>query len=582
MKTKKQYYMAVGAVFVVMLLLNGVLFYSSKCSGEYLQSENVWGVSQYVKASDYSKRRLLIEELPENPEQAMEKLRATVENRKLWEEESKEDYDNYTAVLECVESVVNYGNYVRGIEESISEIAQVLYPMYEDAWLLKSIARCEQDYSGLEYRQLEVMMDNTVNVVIGYHVTDILAFLFLALLAAALCYHLKNDSFGKSFGTKRVVVITLFLMAMGTAGMYVTNFCTVGAVYGSVSLSAPVQSLNEFYTCPYNVTVGGFLTLYVVCKVLTLLLLLAISFLAVTGRHRMMACTVAVAGVSFELWSCVAPADTEVEKVLQELNLFSGLTPERFFNRYLNLNLAERVVPRVSTFFILFALLFLVMLFWVYRRFTRWHKISRQEAMNSYFVEIDRKYQESRMLWHDFQNHLLAVKALYENGREEQAVKYIDALSEQSYEWLLPAKTGSDTLDLLLFKKYKQAHESGIKLQLRIGCSLSGTVITEYDLCSLFGNILDNAIEAVQKLEGRGKEILLRVEKQNSMLFISCENPYDGELEQQEGELKTTKRDRTKHGIGLSSVRKVCKKYQGNMELETENGVFRVSLLLNL
>lgn len=76
-KTKKQYYMTVGAVFVVMLLLNGVLFYSSKCSGEYLQSENVWGVSQYVKASDYSKRRLLIEELPENPEQAMEKLRAT-------------------------------------------------------------------------------------------------------------------------------------------------------------------------------------------------------------------------------------------------------------------------------------------------------------------------------------------------------------------------------------------------------------------------------------------------------------------------------------------------------------------------
>lgn len=589
MKKKRQYVLFIGMVFSALLLLNGILFYSAKCSGEYLQSKNVWGVSQSIKVGDYVRQQQIIDSLSDDPEKALE----TIDSAILYMMTNKEDKEkldrmNYNRVRECILNTLYYEEYIRGVKENAETIVETLYSIYkdtiyEDKWILKNIARCEQDYYGLEYQQLQVTLDNTVNLILGYHVTDLLAFIYISLLAIALCYYLKNDSFGEFYGARRVTAGTFAAMLLGTAGLYITDFCIVGKTFGLPSMTVPVQSLEEFYTCPYNITIGGFLMVFVGFKILTLLLLLAICFLALTsGRRIQAAVLLSAAGIAFEYWRCVTPADTDIGSFFKEINLFSGFTVERFFNRYLNLSLAGAVLPRFTTFLIVFAPAFVFTVFLVYIRFRQWQKNSRQEAMNTYFGEIDRRYQETRLLWHDFNNHLLAIKALYENGHQEQAAKYIDELSEQSHERLLPAKTGSDTLDLLLFKKHQQAYDIGIKIQFKIGCSLAGSAVTDYDLCSLFGNILDNAIEAVRALKDTGIPIRLRVERQNNMLFISCENPYGGELVRQEGELKTTKKDTEKHGIGLASVKQVCKKYKGSIELETENHMFRVSILLNI
>lgn len=598
MKTKRRYMLFIWIALPALLLLNGLLFYSAKCSGEYLQSENVWGTLQSVRAKDYRKQQQIIGLLPEDPAKALEEIDAVIELLEEDRGEKWEDYEkyrliggtekreeglaNYRQVRERIRGVENYGSYILGIKENAKGIAEMLYSIYEDRWLLKNVARCEQDYYGLEYLQPQVMLDNTVNLVLNYHVTDLLAFSYAALLAAVFCYYLKYNSFGEGFGLRRVLAGTFVMMVLGIAGFYVTNFCIVGTTFGTLSMTAPIQSLEEFYMCPYPITIGSFLAVYICAKVLGQLLLLAICFCAVTSVRRLPVCLLAAAGIVFEYWKCAGVAETNAEVFLQEVNLFSAFTLERFVNRYLNLNLAGRLLPRAGTFVVVFTVVFVVMMFLMYRRLRQWHKTSGQEVINAYLGEIDRKYQETRLLWHDFNNHLLAIKALYENGRKEQAAKYIDDLAGYSHERLLPAKTGSDTLDLLLFKKYQQANEAGVKLQFKIGCSLAGSSITEYDLCSLFGNLLDNAIEAVRKHQGTREPVLLRAERQNNMLFISCENSYEGELSRQDGELKTTKKDAGWHGIGLVSVRQVCRKYKGSMEVETENQRFCVSLLLNL
>jgi hypothetical protein len=311
-------------------------------------------------------------------------------------------------------------------------------------------------------------------------------------------------------------------------------------------------------------------------------LVLGICILAYTAKKRWLACGAVLACFVFEFIRHFDVPEQNAAGVFGEINLFSGFTPERFYNRYLNLNAAGLMLPRLQTFLAVFFVALLAVAIFVYRRFGKWHKTSRQEAMNVYFGEIDKRYQETRLLWHDFNNHLLAIKALYENGHEAQAAKYIDDLSEQSYARLLPAKSGSDTLDLLLFKKHQQANEMGVTVRFKMGCSLAGLAITDYDMCSLFGNILDNAIEAVRKVKAADAEVVLRVDRQNSMLYICCENPYEGELIKQDGELKTTKKDATKHGIGLSSVKHICKKYNGSLEVETADNIFRLSVLLNV
>lgn len=617
MKTKHYLPFASG-VLLLLLVLNGILFYSTKCAGEYLQSENVWGISESVRVENYIRQQEIIRNLPEDPEKTLVALdailhyleeterKAKVESGewgpwrlvKVDEEEEKanylripnsiirmglhtEDMENYKRIRSVTENVLGYEDYIRNIGTNARNIAEALYPIYRDEVMLRRVAHCEQDYYGMEYLKLTLALDDTINMFLSYHVTDLLAFLFCFLLALAACYAVKANSFEESGDVWRTFAGTAGIMVVGTAAFYLSDFWMVAKLIGIPELDIPLQSLGDFYSCPYTITISGFLIFCIGIKLLTLFLLLLLCMLAFTNRRRILACTLVTAGIGLEFFLNLRMPETEVGIFFREINLFSGFTPERFFNRYFLLNVGGRMVPRLVPFLVLLSAAFLLTAFLMVRRLRQWHISSRQEAMNAYFGEIDKRYQETRMLWHDFNNHLLAIKALYENGHGEQAAKYIDDLSEQSHERLLPVKTGSNTVDLILFKKHEQAMERGIRIKFRIGCSLSGIAVTDYDLCSLFGNILDNAIEAADKLQKHDKEISLRVERQNSMLFLSCENPYEGELLPNDGTLKTTKKDTARHGIGLNSIRQISKKYKGNMEIETEDQVFRLSVLLN-
>lgn len=623
MKRKVRFYLCGLLLLPVLLLVNGILFYSTKCGGEYLQSENVWGVRKAIRIGDFKRQQQIVHSLPKEPEEALAAVEEIIDylekeaNLKGYSEEyikymefitgevlverpiepedngliPKEtlkiginfsDYENYRSIKEQLKNVIGYREYVKGIGENAGMIADSLYSIRGDKWLLKNLAKCQQDYYGLEYLELSMEEDYTITTVLDYHITDMVGFLYILLLTVAYCLLIKKNSFGEVQNVRHTTIGLFAAMIVGLAGLYISNFVLVGKVYGFPNLSVPLQSLDEFYGCAEDITVGGFLACYIGIKIVTQLVVLGIGILAFTGRHRIVGCSlVAAAAVAEYLLQQKIPAEN-AGSFFGEINVFSGFMPERFFNRYLNLNVFGLVVPRLPLFLTLLTAGLLAVLFFVYKRFGLWHKKSKQEALNTYFSEIDKRYQETRLLWHDFHNHLLAVKALYENGRAEQAERYIEELSEQSHARLLPAKSGSDTVDLLLFKKQEQAGEAGVRLQFKMDCSLEGISVSDYELCSLFGNLLDNAIEATQKVEMEEPVVFLHMDRQNSMLFISCENPYTGELMKQDGELKTTKKDTARHGIGLASVKHICKKYNGSVELETENQLFRVSVLLNV
>lgn len=598
-------------MFLLLAGLNGILFYSTQCSGEYLQSKNVWGEQSSIKAKDYIKQKQIINKLPDDQEEALETVDAIiayyekVKNKKptyysstnqeneMEEEKRLEEYiaaggvenldiENYKRVQKCLQNAIGYKDYIQGIGANAEAIAKSLQPIYADKLLLKNIARCKQDYYGMDYVHLWVTPDDVVKVVLGYHVTDLLALLFFGMYVIALFYYIKTDPFGEQRDFRKTIMGALVVLCGSTVAFYMINFLIAGQVFGSLQQFISIQSLEEFYTCPVIMTVGQFFLIYIGMKMLTLLLFLGIFLLAATGRRKLLFCSLAAAFVLFEFWQYMTPAQGNLETFLTEINLFSGITAERFFNRYLNLTIGTMVVPRIPFFFVLFFAAVLVVGFFVYKRIGRWRKSYREAAMNVYFGEIEKRYQETRMLWHDFHNHLLAIQTLYENGQKEQAEKYIDELSEQTHDRLLPAKTGSNALNLLLYKKQEQANKYGITIRFGIGCSIEGMAIAEYDLCSLFGNILDNATEAVRRVREEKPVISLSVKQQNNMLFILCENPYEGEIKKQDGEIKTTKKDAAKHGIGLASIRHICRKYDGRMEIETQDQKFCLSVLLNI
>jgi len=316
-------------------------------------------------------------------------------------------------------------------------------------------------------------------------------------------------------------------------------------------------------------------------KLLFWLLLFYIIISCLSKKKNKLLCSMAGLFVIAEFVASRYSGENPILVLFREINICSALTFERFFNRYLNLNIFNNAVDRMTVFLLFFGAFLVGASIVVRFRLRGLEKNAQNKMMQDFYSEIDLRYQESRRLFHDFHNHLMAIKALNECGDREGTDKYIKELTERLQDSMMPVKTGSKVVDMFLFKKTAQAKEQRVPVEYTVGCSLKTTKIPEFDLCGILGNLLDNGLEALQDMPEEQRMIKLSIQNKNDMLYISCENPYQGERRETEGRFATTKADEKHHGIGLSSIQRLCKKYMGNMQISTDDNIFRVEILIN-
>ena len=101
------------------------------------------------------------------------------------------------------------------------------------------------------------------------------------------------------------------------------------------------------------------------------------------------------------------------------------------------------------------------------------------------------------------------------------------------------------------------------------------------DISTILSNLLDNADSALSKVEN-GKQLKIRIVYKKGMLIISIENSYNGIVLYENGEIVTTKKNRDRHGKGLSNVRKAVEKYNGLLKFTHDNNIFTAEVLLYL
>lgn len=176
---------------------------------------------------------------------------------------------------------------------------------------------------------------------------------------------------------------------------------------------------------------------------------------------------------------------------------------------------------------------------------------------------------------HDIKNQIamLGSRVPQDEIRElEQAVNIYDTA----------LKTGNEALDVLLMEKMMLCENKNIRLDCMVqGGSLS--FMRQSDIYSLFGNAIDNAIEAVDKLKDADKRcISVKGRKDKGMLVIHFENFYEGELAFDSGLPRTTKADKRYHGFGMKSIRMITEKYHGYFSVKANQGVFMLNILLEI
>lgn len=159
---------------------------------------------------------------------------------------------------------------------------------------------------------------------------------------------------------------------------------------------------------------------------------------------------------------------------------------------------------------------------------------------------------------------------------DEELGKISDAIS--IYD--ATVKTGNEVLDIILTEKSLICREKGITLTCMADCG-AFEFMREGELYALFGNIVDNAIEAVSKLDDVQKRcISLNVRNAGAMISVKAENYYAGEIKfSADGLPLTDKKDKDFHGYGMLSIQTLVHKYGGNMSVAANDGIFRLNIM---
>lgn len=593
------------------VLLNIFVLYSSVLSVETVQSRSAYGVSSSEDMSvirikqrllrnilgDYSTEISSLEERIEELENYRTAVRY-IETRdsyllSVWSEISAEErtekaeklYDDALSSLtpdkkalphvvereliaaeetaDYLRYLSGYGSYISGITDGSENLSEISI-FNQDSQILANIINTRKDFYGLENIQLTPVCEAGSTLFLNYRLTDI----FAAILPLILLTTVKKSQ-------RKSLLFPVILTILGVGAMYLTNLALMGNYLGLPPMETAVQSMKSFQSCPYIINVGTILALVILMKIAgCLLLLFIVSAMAFSsGKMRIITVTAAVFILSAEVLFAISPT---APTFLSEINLLSFFSFERFFIRYLNLDIFGVSVARIPVFLIFGTAI--ITLQWTYSaKFLQLENAaSIRKTEQEYYDEINRRYNESRKIRHDINNHLLAINALIERGDIEEAKRYISEVSEKSDLAAMPVKTGRNVLDALLFKKTEQAAEKGCKITFEIDCPIGGSA-SDYDLCTIFGNILDNAIEASNSSD----IISVKIGKQLDMLYISCKNPFAGELKRRGEKIFTTKKDCISHGFGIMRVREITRRYDGDVNITAENGVFLMEILLN-
>ncbi|MFA7106760.1 MAG: ATP-binding protein [Candidatus Izemoplasmatales bacterium] len=179
--------------------------------------------------------------------------------------------------------------------------------------------------------------------------------------------------------------------------------------------------------------------------------------------------------------------------------------------------------------------------------------------------------------YHDLKNQIIVIRSEKDDLKRE---KYLEDLENSIKAYEAQYKTGNQVLDTILTSKLLTCIENDIT----VTCVADGSLldfIPTMDLCSIFGNALDNAIEGVMKIDDKDKRLIkIGVFSQNDLLLIKIENYFQNILEFHSGNLLTTKKDTRYHGYGLKSIKSIVDKHGGSISIKTDNNWFKLVILM--
>lgn len=196
--------------------------------------------------------------------------------------------------------------------------------------------------------------------------------------------------------------------------------------------------------------------------------------------------------------------------------------------------------------------------------------ISDLQLQNQYLNSVYTLDEHTRKVRHDLNNHMNIMRTLLEDeqGGRVKTIEYINQYVKQTSLMYETVKTDNKVVNAVINSKLLYCAENGINTSVSVCKDVSN--LSDVEICTVLGNLLDNAIEAELKNDEHEREIQLNINMEEDMLNIFVKNKIKESVLAANHELKTTKKDDKNHGIGMKNIYDIVTRHNGYIDIYEE------------
>lgn len=208
----------------------------------------------------------------------------------------------------------------------------------------------------------------------------------------------------------------------------------------------------------------------------------------------------------------------------------------------------------------------------------------KDQAEGEYFIALENQYERQRVLLHDLRRHLTVIKEFALENGDLKVVHYVSDLQNLPALQRKVKYCGNIMLNVVLSRYKELCDEKGIQFSIDVR-DVDVDFLAQNDITALFGNLLENAMEAAEKTENPYLELFIGSggdTQSDAKLFVSLTNSCDEEpVKDSAGNFLTRKLNKERHGVGQKSIRRAVKKYEGiiDQQFDSDARLFHTSIL---
>ncbi len=219
------------------------------------------------------------------------------------------------------------------------------------------------------------------------------------------------------------------------------------------------------------------------------------------------------------------------------------------------------------------------------QNYVKQSKLSILETENKLYSKqceiMQSSTQELQEFRHDMNNQFIALSQLIESKQYDEAEKQLNVLTSLTNAQIIYSTSGNVIIDGLINYKLQSAQNENIKVKTEIAVPNQLQMATT-DLVTVIGNLIDNALNALNNVSYENRQLLLKIVFNRQRLIIRISNPFFGEIQCKDGNIISINEDQEHHGYGLKNISKVVNKYKGYMDIDYSENVFTVDIIMYL